>query len=93
MISTVPLRDIIKKKLAHKSNPWLTKGLRNVCKKKNLLYRNFITQRTEEAEDKYKRYKNKLTNIIRLSKKEYYKNKLEDNRNNMKGIFIAKQYY
>nr|XP_049610262.1 uncharacterized protein LOC125988690 [Syngnathus scovelli] len=75
------------KKTKYKNSPWLTKGLRNACKKKNLLYRNFIKQRTEGAEDKYKRYKKKLTNIIRLSKKEYYKHKLEDNKNNIKGIW------
>lgn len=38
-------------------------------------------------EDKYKKYKNKLTNIIRISKKEYYKNKLDNNKNNTKGIW------
>ncbi len=46
-------------------------GLQNACKKKNTLYREFIGQRTKEVENKYK---NKLTNITRTTKKEYYIN-------------------
>ena len=64
--------------------PWLTKGLQNACKKKNALYRNYIRQRTKEDEDKYK---NKLISIIRISRKEYYKNKLDHNKDNIKGIW------
>lgn len=33
------------KTLAYKSSPWLTKGLRNACKKKNLLYRSFMKEK------------------------------------------------
>lgn len=66
--------------------PWITKGLQNACKKKNTLHRDFIRQRTKEAENKYKKYKNKLTHIIRKSKKEYFGKILEDNKNN-KGIW------
>lgn len=40
---------------------------------RNSLYRDFIRKKTKEAKDKYKIYKNKLTNILRNSKKEYYK--------------------
>lgn len=62
MINIVQSRNIIKK-TAYNDCPWLTKGLKNACKKKNALYRNFIRKRTKEAEDKYKKYKNKLTSI------------------------------
>lgn len=61
------------RKLSNTSCPWITKGIQNACKKKNTLYRDFIRQRTKEAEHKYKKYKNKLTNILRASKKDYLK--------------------
>ncbi len=67
--------------------PWITKGLLNACKKKNSLSRVFIRKKTKEAESKYKTYKNKLTHILRNSKKEYYKKMLDDNRNDIKGIW------
>ena len=53
----------------YNNNQWITKGLQNACKKKNTLYREFIKRRKREAEDKYKKYKNKLTNIMRTCKK------------------------
>lgn len=68
-------------------SPWITKGLINACKKKNQLYRKFIKQRTSESEIKYKTYKNKLTAVLRKCKKEYYQRLLEDNKNNVKGIW------
>ena len=73
--------------LKYNKCPWITKGLQNACKKKNTLYRDFIRHRTKDAENKYKVYKNKLINIIRISKKEYYKKILDDNKNNIKGIW------
>lgn len=41
----------------------------------------------EEAENKYKKHKNKLTHIKRESKKDYYQNVLEQNKNNIRGIW------
>lgn len=52
------------------------------CKKKNNLYKRFIKQRTKDAEIKYKLCKNRLVNIIRTSKKEYYLTLLEQSRSN-----------
>lgn len=67
--------------------PWITKGLRKACKKKNELYHVFIKKRTDDAEKKYKTYKNKLVNILRISRKEYYKNMLDSNKHNMRKIW------
>lgn len=51
----------------YKENQWMSKGLQNACEKKNTLYAEFITK---EVKGKYKKYKNKLTNIMRNCKKE-----------------------
>uniref|UniRef100_A0A8C7YP82 Reverse transcriptase domain-containing protein n=1 Tax=Oryzias sinensis TaxID=183150 RepID=A0A8C7YP82_9TELE len=67
--------------------PWVTKGLQNACKKKNCLYKEFLKQRTKEAENRYKKYRNKLTNIIRRCKKEYYDKLLDKNKSNVKNIW------
>ncbi|XP_060780217.1 uncharacterized protein LOC132888186 isoform X1 [Neoarius graeffei] len=71
------------------NSPWVTKGLQNACKKKNILYRQFLKHRTIEGEEKYKKYKNKLTNIIRICKKDYYNKLVEKNKNNIKGIWTV----
>ncbi len=69
------------------SSPWLTKGLINACKKKNYLYRQFIKYRTREAELKYKKYKNKLTTIMRTCRNDYYAKSIESKKNNLKDIW------
>ena len=72
----------------HKNEkPWITKGLENACKKKNTLYKLFIKHRTEEAEKRYKLYKNKLVNIIRANKKDYYQKQLEQHKGNIQATW------
>ena len=81
-----PLRkQIVKYK--HRNRPWITRGIENACKKKNLLYKNFLKHRTKETEIRYKTYKNKLVNIIRSQKKEHYQTLLEKHRSDTKGIW------
>ena len=46
-----------------------------------------MRQRTKEAENEYKTYENKLSNIIRIAKKEYYNKLLDNNKNKIKGIW------
>ncbi|XP_013856520.1 uncharacterized protein LOC106512449, partial [Austrofundulus limnaeus] len=71
----------------YSEHPWITKGLQNACKKKNKLYRDFIRQRSTGAENKYKKYKNKLTAVLRKAKQDYYSKQLDRNKNNIKGIW------
>ena len=67
-----------------KHKPWMTNGLVNACKKKNLLYKHFLTSRCSTSEIRYKTYKNKLTSILRYCEKQYYSDLLKANKNNMK---------
>ena len=67
-----------------KKHPWMTKGLINACKKKNHLYRSFVKSKNLKIEEKYKRYKNKLTAILRFSEKQYYTQLLSKYRDNVK---------
>ena len=62
--------------------PWLTRGLKNACIKKNNLYLAFIKDTSEFTESRHKRYKNKLTKLVHLEKKNYYRKKLEDCKTN-----------
>lgn len=66
----------IKSNRKHKysDGAWITEGLQNACKKKNTL-----CSRTKDAENKYRKYKNKLTNILRVCRKEHYSKTLINN--------------
>ena len=67
--------------------PWFTKGLQNACKKKNNLYANYLSCDTPEALQKYKKYKNKLTKVLRFSEKAYFNKILEEQKNNITGTW------
>ncbi|XP_061139602.1 uncharacterized protein LOC133157239 [Syngnathus typhle] len=53
-----PVKKAVKLNSVEKTR--LTKGILSACKKKNLLYKDFLKIRTKEAELKYKIYKNKF---------------------------------
>ena len=78
-----PVKRVNNTENRYANNPWLTNGLKNACKKKNRLYKMFLSCRTLAAETRYKTYKNKLTSILRLSKKTYYSKLLVEHRNNI----------
>ena len=54
------------------SKPWLNNTLRSACKKKNLLYQQYLIKKTGESLSKYKLYKNKLIAILRSVEKLIY---------------------
>ena len=73
------------KKVKIRDNPsseWLTMGILTSSKHKNILYKQFKKSPTVDNETTYKTYKNKLTHIIRLSKKNHYKNKFDLQKGN-----------
>ena len=60
----------------------LTK-LKKRCKKKNRLYKKYLSKPSLERERNFKTYWNKLNKDIRYVKKEYYLNKFQSVRGNM----------
>ena len=81
------------KKLSHKemkslSKPWLTKGIFQSIKQKNLLYRKFIRSKDlterELLLQNFKIYKNKIHKLTRINKSDYYKHYFEEHKNNFK---------
>ena len=61
-------------KTKRKDKLWLTRGLKkNACIKKNSLYLAFLKDTSELTESRYKKYKNKLTKLLCLEKKNYYR--------------------
>ena len=70
--------------IKHNKKPWLSKSLITACKKKNFLYKCFLSKKTVKAESKYKLYKNMLTTILRRAEKTYYDEFLSQNKSNIK---------
>ena len=67
--------------------PWLTRSLLKSIKRKSILYRQSLQKPSTDRELKYKKYKNKLTQSLRLAKRLYYETKLEECKSNMKSTW------
>ena len=57
--------------------------------KKNLLYKNWLIYKDENSKQRYKIYRNKLTSIIRKAERSYYRCKLEQCKNDVKGTWTV----
>ena len=77
---------IIKVKEKIKNNkPWLyNNSLIKCINKKNKMYKKMIKNKSFTKINYYKKYKNILTSLLRLSEKLYYSNKINNNKNNIK---------
>ena len=65
-------------KIKNPNKPWITPGIIKSTKRKNYLYKNWLIRRTEETLSKYKKYKNKLTALIRAAEKTYYEKRFSE---------------
>ena len=72
--SSFPLKKVKTIKLNLKK-PWVSKGLLKSINQKNNLYKKYLNNPCTENECTYKRYKNKLTFLLRNAKKLYYEKK------------------
>ena len=59
-------------------NPWITVGIFHSIQTRNDLYKSYLKNPSEENNNRYTRYRNILTKLIRTSKKLYYSNRLNN---------------
>ena len=80
---------LVRTKITKKKNrtPWITRGILRSITTRNRLYKKALQSRSNSDFIKYKQYRNKLTAIIRLSRKLYYSNKIETNKSNTNSIW------
>lgn len=67
--------------------PWITPSIIRSIAKKNQLYKKYLHKKTSASEKKYKTYRNKLNNILRISKKNYYAFKIDSAKNDLKSTW------
>ena len=75
-----PLKTLSKRQLKQFSKPWISIGLKKSIKVKNALFQS-------ENFAQYKLYRNKISALTRVSKKNYYYAFFADNLNNMKNTW------
>ena len=58
--------------------PWVTRAILKSIKKRNILYKASIRNPTITNVQKYKTYRNRLTSVLRESKKVFFSNKIDN---------------
>ena len=79
-----PIKFYRGKNLKTLHNPWLTTGILKSIKTKSRLYKLFLRKPSHERESNYKSFRNKLTCLVRIARKNYYDNKLDKAKANLK---------
>ena len=86
----VPLKNLSKKQLKRVSKPWITKGIkRSISNRDNLLKRCLRTKGDLRSVlySQYKLFRNRLVDLIRRSKSNYYRTFFDNNLKNSKMIW------
>ena len=80
-------KAMTKIELKTRSKPWLTSGILTSVKNKNEIYNKFCKAkgqaRKQHLHEKFKIYRNSLTNLKRQSKQNYYKKYFKENKTNL----------
>ena len=67
-----PLKPISKHNQNLKQKPWMNASIRNMIKRKNKLFKQYIKDKSEETYKQYKQIRNEVTRCIQQQKKNYY---------------------
>ena len=59
------------------NNPWITKGILKSIQTRNRMYKTYIRNKTDVNLTTYTKYRNKLTKLIRISRKLHFSTKLK----------------
>ena len=78
-----PIKFCRGKNLKTLHNPWLITGILKSIKTKSRLYKLFLRKPSHERESNYKSFRNKLTCLVRIARKNFYDNKLDKARSNL----------
>lgn len=84
----IPEKTVNFNPFKHKINRWITKGILKSMKTRDKLYNKWrqakCQMRQRDLEQQYKSYRNQLTALIKIAKKNYWQNVFEESKHDMK---------
>ena len=83
-MTSVSQKTKLNQNLKKYNNPWITKRIKKLSKRKQTLYEKFLKNRNEKNEKLYKSYKSLFESVKRKSKRIYYSSKILEFKNNAK---------
>ena len=86
-----PFKELTKKQLKTQNKPWLTKGILKSISIKDKLYKKYLKSKPGLSKDntfeKFKMYRNKISNMLTIVKKSYYTQYFQSNLNDIKNTW------
>lgn len=70
-----PLKKVLCSK-SKQDKPWVSKSLKKCCLRKKELHKKYVKNNSLENEKRYKKYRNKLTSVLRFCEKKHYSESL-----------------
>ena len=88
-----PFKTLNKKELKLKQKPWVSLGIQKSMKIRDKFHKKYIKEKNKLTKNDYhctyKKYRNKIVELLRISKTNHYKKYFEENKNNIKNIWIG----
>ena len=82
-----PIKILSRKEQKLKAKPWITKGIINSIKNKNVMFKLAIKDKTTKFSVSFKKYRNLLNRVIECSKRFYFKQIVKNNKTNSKKLW------
>ena len=79
-----PMKEISSRKKRLFDRPWITKGILKSIKKKQKMYRTHYLSNNLQKQHEYKRYCNRLNQLKKKSKDDYYSKQFNAAKHNLK---------
>ena len=88
---SAPLIKVQIRKLPKPCNPWLTNGLLCSMKVRDRLHKRYLSSKDPQLKsfylERFKKYRNSITSICRISKSMYYNNYFQENTNDIARVW------
>ena len=91
LVKHAPYKEIRKKNKIETLKPWITKGIKQSIKVRDRLYKDMTKtkniQLRQIKEKSFKKYRNKIVDLIEINTKSHYQKFFEENKRNSKAIW------
>ena len=88
---SAPLKKVQIHEMSSSVNPWITRGLLNSIKIRNKLHKSYLGAKNPESKsfylERFKKYRNAITSLCRVSKNNYYQSYFRENSANISKVW------
>ena len=86
-----PLKKTSRKREKEKIKPWVTREIRHSMKIRDMLYKQFFKSKNNQTREikqaGFKKYRNKITDLLRISRQSHYQKYFSDNKKKSKALW------